>query len=136
MVSVCTCAVLQGIVKYLSAVTSRNWGSVHSSKGAAGDDHNPLSGAVENLRQSMRASKGKQLMELVEILGGKPISLKVSQTLGCEYLASSVVTAHLHFCRPKAALLGMHRLSHRSICGLVGPLSVCTQNPALSCPTV
>lgn len=76
-------ACMQGLVKYLSAVTSRNWtGSDNNrgkstSSGGGAADASMWSDAVEKLRQLMRGSKGKQLIELVEMLGGKPVSLKV-----------------------------------------------------------
>lgn len=75
-------ASFQGVCKYLSAMTSRSWGGVssrgNSSNGGMDDSSSPWLHAPKELRKSMRASKGKQLQELVETLGGKPVSLKVS----------------------------------------------------------
>jgi hypothetical protein len=75
----------QGVCKYLSAMTSFKWASGassrgNSSNGASEDNSNGSSSwlaASEELRRSMRASRGKQMLELVETLGGKPVSMKV-----------------------------------------------------------
>jgi hypothetical protein len=77
----------QGVCKYLSAMTSFKWASSASSRGnsssGASEDNSNGTGswaaACEGLRRSMRASRGKQMLELVETLGGKPVSLKVCQ---------------------------------------------------------
>lgn len=75
---------VQGVCKYLSAMTSFKWASKAGSRGnsSSGSSEDNSSGgswaaACEELRQSMRASRGKQMLELVETLGGKPVSLKV-----------------------------------------------------------
>lgn len=77
----------QGVCKYLSATTSFKWASSASSgsNSSSGTNEDSSSGstswlaACEELRGSMRASRGKLLLELVETLGGKPVSMKVCQ---------------------------------------------------------
>lgn len=69
--------------KFLAAMTSSNWSKtarVSSKAGAAVDGiNNPSSDAdaAAMLRQWLLRSRGKGLLELIEALGGKPVSLKV-----------------------------------------------------------
>lgn len=93
--AICVCVLVvfvQSVIRYLAAVTSSNWtkkarGSSKAGAPPAGDSsNNNGSGgsgdadAAGVLRQWLLSSRGKGLLELIEALGGKPVSLKVSLT--------------------------------------------------------
>jgi hypothetical protein len=55
--------------------------------------------ATEELHRSMRASRGKQMLELVETLGGKPVSMKVCECrLVC--VTAAFTQGAIHCCGP------------------------------------
>jgi len=75
---------VQGVCKYLAGVCSTRLGSAgnRGGSGAGGTAdvaHSTGSStpSAEVLRHVLRNSKGKQLLELVELLGGKAVSRKV-----------------------------------------------------------
>eukprot|EP00775_Hariotina_reticulata_P012144 gene12144-12282_t len=72
----------EGVCKYLAAVSFTRLGSAAnrggSGAGAADAVQSTSTGSnsAEALRHALRSSKGKQLLELVELLGGKAVSRK------------------------------------------------------------
>lgn len=74
----------QGVCKFLSSMTASSWTKKAraSSKAGAAPADDAASAAAEAdpaavLRQWLLGSRGKGLLELIEALGGKPVSLKV-----------------------------------------------------------
>lgn len=67
-------------------MTSSNWSKTAraSSKAGTGADSSSSgdADAAGVLRQWLLGSRGKGLLELIEALGGKPVSLKVRHTCG------------------------------------------------------
>jgi hypothetical protein len=62
-------------------MTSSNWSKTaqaSSKAGTAADSSSSDADAAAVLRQWLLGSRGKGLLELIEALGGKPVSLKVS----------------------------------------------------------
>ena len=75
----------QGVCRYLTCMTASNWSKKargSSKAGATSEDTSGSTGsdsdAAAVLRQWLLGSRGKGLVELVEALGGKPVSLKAS----------------------------------------------------------
>ncbi|KAF8055917.1 CFAP47 [Scenedesmus sp. PABB004] len=69
-----------GVPKYLAAVMPRSWAAAAGLPVCAAPD-GAWAGAAGALRAALRASRGKLLVELVEALGGRPVSLKVRAAL-------------------------------------------------------
>lgn len=68
--------------KYLSSMTSSDWTKKARASSKAGAPADESSAATEAdpaavLRQWLLSSRGKGLLELIEAMGGKPVSLKV-----------------------------------------------------------